>query len=155
MSGLFFTGLPLAPFRHLFGLDEVALAARGARRVIADAKPGFPDRVALRDAEPGETLLLVHHEHQAADTPFRASHAVYVVEADAETYASPEVPQPLRTRTLSLRAFDAEGMLRDADLCEGRDVEALATRMLADPAVAYLHAHYARPGCYACRIGRG
>jgi hypothetical protein len=26
--------------------------------------------------------------------------------------------------------------------------------MLADPHVAYLHAHYAKPGCYAARIDR-
>lgn len=54
------TGLDPAPFRHLYGLPEDALAAQGVKRYIADAKPGFPDRVEIRDAEPGESLLLLN-----------------------------------------------------------------------------------------------
>ena len=64
------TGLDPQLFTGLYGLSDEALNARGARRMIADAKPGFPDRVALRDAEPGEAVILLHHEHQPADTPF-------------------------------------------------------------------------------------
>ncbi len=70
--------LPAAPFTPLFELPEDELAARGAVRRVADAKPGFPCRVSLADAEPGETVILAHYEHQPADSPFRASHAVYV-----------------------------------------------------------------------------
>ena len=69
------TGLSAEPFRHLFGLDDDQLAAHGARRMIADKKPGFPDRIELRDAEPGESVLLLNYTHQPADTPFRSSHA--------------------------------------------------------------------------------
>ncbi len=148
-------GLQLEPFRALFGLDDAALAARGARRVVADSKPGYPDRIALRDAEPGETLLLVHHEHHSANTPFRASHAVYVVEAEAETFdAVNRVPALLRNRTLSLRAFDAGGMMLDADLVEGAAMEGLVERMFSEPKVSSIHVHYAKPGCYACSIER-
>ncbi len=64
------------------------------------------------------------------------------------------MPEVLRSRTLSLRAFDAAGMMLDADLVEGRALEGAAERLLADPAVAYLHAHFAKPGCFACRIDR-
>jgi hypothetical protein len=147
--------LPRADFAALFALDDEALKARGARRVYADAKPGFPCRLSLVDAEPGEELLLVNYEHQSADTPFRARHAVYVRPHAAEARPLPDtVPEALATRTLSLRAFDAEGMLRDADLVEGRDLAPRAEAMLADEAIAYLHAHYARPGCFAARIDR-
>src|SRR5262249_26987467 len=55
------TGLSPDPFRPLFGLPDEELARHGARRYRADAKPGYPDRVELRDAEPGETLLLVNY----------------------------------------------------------------------------------------------
>jgi len=74
------SGLRAEPFTSLFGLDDEALARAGARRYIADAKPGFPCRVTLEDAEPGERVLLVHYVHQPADTPFHASHAIYVRE---------------------------------------------------------------------------
>jgi hypothetical protein len=65
-----------------------------------------------------------------------------------------EVPEVLRVRPISLRAFDRDHLMVDADLAEGDAVEALIRRCLDNPAVAYLHAHYARRGCYAARITR-
>ena len=72
--------LPMSAFADLFQLSDDALRDRGALRRVVDKKPGFPCRVSLVDAEIGETVLLVHYEHQSARTPFRASHAVYVRE---------------------------------------------------------------------------
>lgn len=147
--------LPMAPFTPLFALDNETLAGRGARRVTADAKPGFPCRVSLVDATPGETLILAHWEHQNADSPFRASHALYVRErAEQAHLAIGEVPELLRLRTLSLRGFDAAGMLVTADLAEGRALEPALETMLGMPEVAYVHLHYAKPGCYAARADR-
>ena len=149
------SGLPRTPFAPLFALDDEALKAQGAVRMIADAKPGFPCRISLADAEPGEELLLVNYEHQSAPTPFRASHAVFVRKAAVEARPEPnEVPEALRTRALSLRAFDAAGMMTDADLVEGGQAGVLIERMFSEPAVAYIHAHYAKRGCYAARIDR-
>jgi hypothetical protein len=149
------TGLDPAPFRHLFGLSDEELAARGAKRCVADQKPGFPDRVELRDAEPGESVLLINHTHQPADTPYRASHAIFVREGAERAYSAVDVvPEPLRGRPISLRAFDGDHMMVDADLVDGRELESLIKRLLADPKVSYLHAHYARRGCFAARIER-
>lgn len=141
-------GLPAAPFQTLFALDDAALAGHRAVRRIADSSPGYPCRVSLRDAEPGETLVLVNYEHHATASPFRASHAVYVREhAEAAVLAIDEVPVMLRSRLLSLRAFDAAGMLVTADVVDGRELEPVLERMLA--AAAYVHIHFAKPGCYA------
>jgi hypothetical protein len=149
------SSLPIEPFAPLFALSDEALAARGVRRVTADAPNAFPCRVTLDDAAPGETLILLNHEHQAADTPFRARHAIYVREAArAAIQISGAQPAALRRRLLSLRGFDATGMLRDAEVVEGAAAEPVIARMLAAPDVAYLHAHYAKPGCYAARIDR-
>jgi hypothetical protein len=148
-------GLSPEPFLSLFSLSDAALAARCALRVIADEKPGFPCRVSLEDAEPGEELVLVNYEHQPAPTPFRASHAIYVRRAARERYDRiGEVPEQLRSRPLSLRAFDARGMLVGAELVDGAELEPAARALLASSAVEYLHAHFARPGCYAARIER-
>jgi hypothetical protein len=81
------TGLSPEPFRHLFGMSEEELVMHGARRYVADRKPGFPDRIELRDAEPGETLLLLNYEHLPADNPYLASHAIFV--AKRGCYAAP------------------------------------------------------------------
>ncbi|WP_375286204.1 DUF1203 domain-containing protein [Sphingomonas sp.] len=149
------SALPLAPFAPLFCLDDAGLAARGACRVVADRTPGFPCRVSLVDAAPGERLILTHWQHQPAETPFRASHALYVREDAAQAHPAPgEVPALLRLRTLSLRGFDATGMLVAADLAEGPALEPALEAMLAAAPVAYVHLHYAKPGCYAARADR-
>lgn len=148
--------LPPAPFSPLFALPDDALAMHGAVRRLADRPHGFPCRVSLRDAEPGETVLLVNYEHQCARSPFRSTHAIYV-RRDA-TQAHPEageVPDMLRSRLLSVRAFDDAGMLLEADVVEGRAVEPVLESLLAAPSAAYLHVHFARPGCYAARVDRG
>jgi hypothetical protein len=150
------SGLPLEEFRPLFGLGESALAARGVLRVPVDASPGFPCRITLEDAAPGETVLLLNYEHQAAATPYRARHAIFVSEAATETRrAVDEVPGALRVRPwMSLRAFDQTGMMLDAALVAGSDLESAIERLLAAPGAAYLHAHNAARGCYAARIDR-
>lgn len=148
-------GLSPAPFRHLFGLAESELRAHGARRYIADRTPGFPDRIELRDAQPGESLLLINYEHQPADTPYRARHAIFVREGAGQAYdAVDEVPDVLRRRTLSLRAFDREHLICAAELAGGDDIAGAILRLLADPTTDYIQAHFATRGCYAAHIER-
>ncbi len=155
MSGFVLRGLDPAPFVPLFDLDDKALAEHDARRVVATSKPGFPCRVSLVDAEPGETLILANFEHLPVDSPFRSRHAIYVRTAAAKPAAYRDtLPEQFRTRILSLRAFDDCGMMVDADLADGREAEVTIRRMLGDPQVAYLHAHFAKPGCFAARIDR-
>jgi hypothetical protein len=60
----------------------------------------------------------------------------------------------MRIRALSLRAFDARGMMVDAELAEGDAPEAGIERLLGDPKTAYIHVHYAKYGCYGARIDR-
>jgi hypothetical protein len=149
------SALELARFAPLFGQSDAALAAQGARRVVATHSPGFPCRVSLADAEPGETLLLLHYEHLAADTPYRASHAIYVREAAAQAEpAAGEVPEVLRRRLLSVRAFDAADMMVDADVVDGVALAPVIARMFSCDNVSYLHLHNAKPGCYAARVDR-
>jgi hypothetical protein len=148
------TGLSPEPFRPLFGLGDDELTRRGARRYVADG-PGFPDRIEISDAAPGETLLLVNYVHQPAETPYRASHAIFVRErAVAPTDMIGDLPPAMRARPLSLRAFDPAGLMVNGDLVEGAKAEALIERLFADPQVAYIHAHYAKRGCYAGLIER-
>ena len=148
-------GLDPTPFAHLFDLADDELPAHHARRVRVGPEGGVPDRVELRDLVAGETALLVHYLHQPAATPYRASHAVYVLQG-ARTPRTVEgrLPAVLRRRLLSLRAFDADDMMVDADVVEGVAAHACVERLLADARVAYVHAHYARPGCFAARIER-
>jgi len=149
------TGLSPEPFRHLFGLSESALNKQGVKRYVADQKPGFPDRIEMRDAEPGETLLLLNHTCQPANTPYRATHAIFVREGATDTYDQVDrVPEVMRLRLLSLWAYSAEGMMLDADVVEGAQMEAVIERLFANSDVSYIHVHNAKQGCYSGRIDR-
>jgi len=144
-----------APFAPLFALPDEELARRNARRMIVTESPGTPCRVSLVDAAPGEEVILANHTHLDAPTPYRASHAVFVRrDAVRAEPAADEVPDMLRRRTLSLRAFDGAAMLVAAELAEGTDLAPALDRLLADPAVAHVDIHFARPGCYAARAIR-
>jgi hypothetical protein len=147
------TGLPADKFQPLFAMSDDELKHHGALRLTADG-PGYPCRVSLTDAAPGDELILVHYKHQDADTPFRASHALYVRPGEERYDAIAEIPAQLRKRLLSIRAFDAKGMMLEADVADGTAVEPVIARMFGNDKVAYLHLHYARQGCYAARVDR-
>ena len=148
-------GLAAGLFLPLAGLTDRELAGRGVQRRVAEPGSRFPDRIALRDAEPGESVLLLNFEHQPAPTPYRASHAIFVLEGERESFDGIDVvPPALRSRILSLRAFDAAGMIVGAELVDGREAEGAIESLLALPEAAYLHAHYAKFGCYAARVDR-
>ena len=148
-------GLDPAAFGHLFGLPEPELAALGVERHAVRHSPGYPDRIELRDLEPGETALLLNYRHQPADNPYRASHAIYIREGStAPARFVDAVPLALAVRPLSLRAFNRRDRLIDAELLDGADLPAAVERLFANRAVAYLHAHFARMGCFAARVDR-
>lgn len=149
------TGLPLSPFAPLFSLSDRELAARDALRVVSDGRSGYPCRVSLQDAASGESLILMNYEHLSVASPYRSRHAIYVREAATEAALDVnEVPALFRSRLLSLRAFDDQGMMQAADIVPGTAIENLIDEMLADTAVEYVHVHYAKPGCYAARVDR-
>jgi hypothetical protein len=149
------TGLPAERFAHLFALTDEELAAKGAVRQIADGRtPGYPCRISLTDAQPGDELILVNYEHHPVDSPYRMRFVIFVRQ-DEETYDKvDEVPDQLRPRTLAVRAFDADAMMVGCELVDGRDLETAIARRLAEPRAAYLHIHYAAAGCYAACVER-
>lgn len=149
------TGLHAHRFAHLFGLSDKALVEYNAKRYVADAKPGFPCRVTLEDAEPGEPLLLVPHAHQTSQTAYASKGPIFIREQNALRAAyQNEIPEQLRVRLISLRAYDGAGMMLDADVADGKDLLPLIERFLSNDGVSYLHAHFARRGCYAALIER-
>jgi len=139
----------------MFHMSDAELAAQGARRVTADEKPGFPCRVSLADAKPGESLLLLSFAHQAGETPYKASGPIFVREAAHESYDAGHPPPVFQAGLLlSARAYDTAGMMIEADVAESRDLESLLERLFALDGAEYVHVHYARRGCFAARVDR-
>jgi hypothetical protein len=146
-------GLAPEPFEGLFAMDDEALVAQNARRAVADG-PGYPCRVSLEEAEPGEALVLVNHVSHEAPTPFRAAHAIYVRKGAERGAYTDAVPAIFATRTLGLRGFDAEGMLRGALLALPGEADAKIRELFVRPEIAEIHAHNAALGCFLARIER-
>lgn len=147
-------GLDPNLFADLHGLSDAELASRGMQRVRVERKPDAPCRISLDDAEVGEAVLLLNYDHQPADTPYRQQGPIFVRKTDARFEAESMIPPALMRRTLSLRGFDADHMMIEADIVEGANAGALVEHFFANPEVAYIHAHYAKRGCYAARFDR-
>jgi hypothetical protein len=149
------SGLPYEAFEPLFNLSDDQLLSLGAVRRVADTDLGFPCRVSLQDAAVGEELLLLSYEHQPAASPYRASGPIYVRRGARHRRLSPgTVPPYVSRRLMSLRAYDAHHMMVDASVCEGAVVADQLERTFLNVAVAYVHLHNAKRGCFSCLASR-
>ena len=149
------SGIDHCLFEHLFELDDEQLTDLNIVRRIADASPGFPCRVSLQDADPGEEVLLLNYTHHDVNSPYRASGPVYVRRGACRRVLPPgEVPAYVTRRVISLRAYDGAGMMVGAEVVPGPQVAAAIDRMLATGAAAYVHLHNAPQGCFSCRVDR-
>jgi hypothetical protein len=148
-------GLEPAQFERLFDLDDAALEERGMRRMRSDKPVGFPCRISLEDTPVGEEVILLPFTHQDSRSPFRASGPIFVRRGrSAAARIVNELPTYLTLRPLSVRAYDAADDMVDAEVVDGADAASLIERYLGRPDVAYLHIHFARRGCFACRVDR-
>ena len=146
-------GLEPTTFKHLFNLCDEDLAAHGVIRYVVTAKPGFPCRVSLQDAEPGAKVLLMNYTHLDSSTPYRASHAIFVGEnAMSANLNINEIPDSIRGRLMSVRAYDNQGMMLDADVVDGTLLEPVLHSLLDNEAIDFVHLHNAKRGllCRAC-----
>jgi Protein of unknown function (DUF1203) len=147
-------GLDPTPFRPLFGLSNGELAERGIVRMTVSS-PTFPCRVSLTDRALGETVLLLNHVSHDVANPYRASHAIFVTEADEERAEYfDEVPPVFRTRVLSLRGFDKDGMMADAILTQPGEADAGIRKLFTNPEIDMIHAHNATRGCFSAKVER-
>ena len=148
-------GIDPAPYRALFGLTDEELARQGVVRMTVTAKPSFPCRVSLTDRDVGESVLLINHVSHEVANPYRASHAIFVTEGEqkpAEYFD--EVPPVFKTRVLSLRGFDKDGMMAEAILTQPGEAEEGIRKLFANPEIETIHAHNATRGCFSARVER-
>jgi hypothetical protein len=155
MNSFQLVGLPFEGFAPLFALSDGALQERGMQRVVATSNPGFPCRVSLTDALVGEELLLLPFEHQSAHSPYRASGPIFVRRAASAAALEPgTIPSYVSLRLISVRAYDSSHSMLDAAVCAGSDAAGAIQAMFSREAVAYLHLHNAKQGCFSCAVER-
>jgi hypothetical protein len=130
-----------------------ALHAGLTRRVIADRQPGFRCQVCLAEAAPGKPRILFHYVQHDVTTPFRAAHAGYVREGAEQCRTEVGgVPPLLRARAVA--AWMRRRRMGVADVKDGTALERAMEAMFGDPAVAFIHLHFCRPGCPAAAVVR-
>ena len=147
-------GLAPEAFESLFSMTDGELAARNAVRVTADSDGGYPCRVSLEDAAPGEELVLLNHVSNDVPTPFRTAYAIFVRKGAKAASYTDEAPDYLERRTLSLRGFDAAGMLKNGILAMPGEADARIRALFESDDIATIHAHNAAYGCFLARIER-
>ena len=149
------TGLNEEYFSSYYGMEDAKLSEIGIRPCIVDVYPGYPCRVSLEDAKLGEEVLLLNYEHHAVNSPYRASGPVFVRKnAIPSRPAVNEIPVMLEHRLLSLRGYDREGIMLDAQTTGGADLKNQIHKMFENKLVNYIHIHNAGPGCFNCAVHR-
>ncbi len=146
------TGLDPEPYRALFGLSDEELERRGMRRMTVTS-PTFPCRVSLVDRPIGEQVILLNHLSHDVATPYRASPAIFVADADQAEFVD-EVPPVFVRRVLSLRGFDKDGMMADALITQPGEADAGIRKLFDNPEIVAIHAHNAARGCFSAKIER-
>lgn len=130
------------------------LRAVGGIRYVADAKPGYPCRQCLHDAEIGDVLVLVAHDPFEIDSPYRSRSPIFLHEAACPPADLGELPDQLTSRQLSVRAFDGAAMMLEADVIAGTDLHDTLDRFFDNPGVDDVHIHNASRGCWATTAKR-
>jgi hypothetical protein len=145
-------GLDPEPYRPLFALSDDELAARGIVRMTV-TNPMVPCRISLVDRPIGEEILLINHLSHDVTNPYRATHAIFVADAQQAEFVD-EVPPVFERRVLSLRGFDKDGMMADAVLAQPGDADAGIRKLFDNPKIETIHAHNATRGCFSAKIER-
>lgn len=149
------TGLDHRLFTAFFDMSDEELAGIGAGRRRATQAHGFPCRVSLEDARVDDELILLPYTHQPAASPYRASGPIFVRRgARQAVLPTGVVPSYVGTRLISLRAYDHDDMMIDADVLDGAKVGQALDQVFRSDRVAYVHLHNAKRGCFSCRADR-
>lgn len=150
-----FKALEHEQFCQYYNLSNEELANKGVLTFMVDSQPGYPCRVTLKESQVGKRILLLNHEHLSVDSPYRSRHAIFVEDgATSQNAPINHVPESIKLRQVSVRAFDRSGMMTDADCIDGENVAPLITSMLSDSEVSYIHVHTAKRGCFLAKVER-
>src|SRR6478672_10971607 len=99
--------------------------------IVADEPHAFPCRHCLRDAEPGEPMLLASHIPFALAGPYKEVGPVFVHAERCARFDERDVPAQLRRRLLAVRGYDGAQRMVDASVVEGVAVDGELDRLLA------------------------
>ncbi|MFE9693573.1 DUF1203 domain-containing protein [Micromonospora sp. NPDC005806] len=119
------------------------------------AEGGEPLRCCLRDATPGEPLLLFGYAPPIPAGPYREVGPIFAHAVDCPGRADVTgYPADWRGRPQVLRAYDRRGRIVGGRRHDGGDPEAVIAELFADPAVDRLHSRNVVYGCFMFAVVR-
>ena len=115
-----------------------------------------PCRHCLRYASAGDPLLQFSYKPFDEPAPYQEIGPVFIHADGCERFARDGgFPDDFSRRALVLRPYDASDKIQDSQVfAEAGGAESAAFALLADPAVAYVHARSRTRGCFLFRIER-
>jgi hypothetical protein len=134
------------------GIDD---GGNRLHRRIADRHS--PCRHCLAEAVPGQAVVLGSYHFGRPGGIYWTPSPIWLHAEGCVRFEQVNViPDIVRNRLVSVRAYDADDFcLYDlGDVGDGREVDALIDRCLADPRTDFVNIHTARPGCFLCRVER-
>ncbi len=131
---------------------DVDVEAPVARHTHADGP--LPCRRCLRNAEEGEPLVLAPYDPFTVRSPYAGEGPVFVHADGCEPFSARlgAVSEQVAGRLLSFRAYDGDAMLTDTRVRPGERFAETVAELLGSGEAAFLHVHFAGPGCFAFRV---
>jgi hypothetical protein len=129
--------------------------ATTAWRTLIDPDGGAPLRCCLRDSQPGERITLASVTPPGPAGAYAETGPVFLHADGCAGPVSDGYPADFRSRPQIFRIYGHDGALLGGELvAPGDGQEAIAERLLADPAVAFVHSRNVIYGCYMFAIRR-
>jgi Protein of unknown function (DUF1203) len=135
-------------------LDAIRTAGRDEAGNPPEAQAsrdgGEPLRCCLREARPGERLLLIAYSPPGTAGAYAERGPVFVHADRCGGYRTPgEYPPELAHRQQVVRAYDGRGRIADGVLAaDGRQAQEVIRELLARPGVELVHLRNVGYGCY-------
>ena len=147
---------------HIHAIPEARLAEVRATGVDASGNPvvavtaegGEPLRCCLRNARPGEALILFGYEPPIGRSPYREVGPVFACAAPCPGPDGAGYPAAWIRKPQVLRAYDALGWIVDAVHHDGAAPEAAIARLFQDPRAVQLHSRNVAYGCFMFQVMR-
>ena len=137
------------------GQRSIAGSPDSAGAVALHAAGGEPLRCCLRNAEPGESLILFNYEPPLPESPYREKGAVFAHASECSFVVDAhEYPPDWRGRPQVLRAYDKRGWIHSATVHDGSSPEAAIRAAFEDPQVVEVHSRNVAFGCFMFALRR-
>ena len=126
------------------------------REVVVDAAIGYPCRVTLAWASPGDRIMLFRHRPFGAVSPYAEEGPVFArLGAQPAALKAGEIPAYLGVIPhIAVRGYDLTVSIAHAEIVAGSACADAVARAFDNDAVRFVHVRAGAHGCFQFRIDR-